>query len=290
MLLHQHALLCAPAGLHGLRVARDLTHEPEPLDRLESLLRSVLEHGLEETVRREGIPERHAELVGQWLSTPDWESSFAWLIDHPGFLDDPLTAELLLRLADDPVAVQHVAVVALAASHSPGEVQDIVTDLETATARGMQAVENGEARTLAAVLGAVPSLADAACTGPYLTAVLHLLDGTPSASNRIDDLLGDAGAQANPTERKAGAVRLRRLPTISPTGRQSCWPRLSGCLDRDNMADALGWGPARAGPGPRPPGSGAHHARGPQDRPGQPNNILRPTGSQPNVTSPPARR
>lgn len=112
-----HALLCAPAGLHGLRVARDLTHEPEPLDRLESLLRSVLEHGLEETVRREGIPERHAELVCQWVSTPDWESSFAWLIDHPGFLDDPLTAELLLRLADDPVAVQHVAVVALAASH-----------------------------------------------------------------------------------------------------------------------------------------------------------------------------
>jgi hypothetical protein len=48
------------------------------------------------------------------------------------------------------MAVQHRAVVASAASHFLDEVHDIVSDVVAAAARGTQAAEEGDVRTLAA--------------------------------------------------------------------------------------------------------------------------------------------
>ncbi|CAM5365680.1 hypothetical protein GCM10010329_85430 [Streptomyces spiroverticillatus] len=210
-----YPLLSTPRTRQALELARVLIPEAPGLDDLADLLDAAHELGLDPVLAERRTARARADLVDEWLATPDWPQDMAFLAHHPGLAEDQGIRELLAAQPDDLASAQHLGILLLAETLAVPEVYDAVTDPDTAVELAMDLVEQGRPELLRPLCLAAPSLTGTPFVTPYLSAVRAALSPGPDPTE-TDALITEAAAQATEVQRGAGATRLRRLAEHHP--------------------------------------------------------------------------
>ncbi|HET8681286.1 MAG TPA: tetratricopeptide repeat protein [Micromonosporaceae bacterium] len=210
-----HAGLLSAPGQHALQLAEALYPEVEEIAGLRWVLGRIAEHGLEPVLADQRAGHDHAELLGQWLDTATWTDSHELARRHPQLLADPRTAETLEAGPDDPMLVQHLGIVRLAARLPLDDVYDLVIDPTMAVDTAMDAVEEGDAAMLAELFRAAPHLGTMPFVAPYLFGTLLVLSDA-AGQDGADEQMRSAAGEGTQAQRAAGAARLRRLARRLP--------------------------------------------------------------------------
>jgi len=213
-----HADLLDDPGQRALHLAEALYSEVEEIPELRWVLGQIAEHGLEPVLAEMRAGHAHTELLDQWLAAATWADSHEFARRHPQLLADPRTAATLEAHPDDPMLVQHLGIVRLAARLPLDDVYDLVIDPTMAVDAAMGAVEEGDVATLTGLLLAAPHLGSVPFAGPYLLGTLLALSDAADQGG-AEEQMRSAADQGTETQRAAGAARLsslaRRLPHLA---------------------------------------------------------------------------
>lgn len=207
------------SGRHEeLRLAQMLYPEVTSLAELATIIDDIAARGADTVLAELGAIHAHADLLRQWLDTPTWTASRAFLRQEPGLLNDPRTLTALKNAADDPVIAQHLGIARLATRMPIAEVYDLVMDVSMAVDTAMAYVENGDRAAIGDVLLTAPHLLQLPFVAPFLLAVHAALTDAALAPSpdQVADLARAAAQQGTDTQRQAAAARLRRLARQNP--------------------------------------------------------------------------
>jgi tetratricopeptide (TPR) repeat protein len=193
-----------------LEIASDLFPEANDPDAILALLRTAKDHGLETVLQSVLSQDAHRQLVIEWLRTESWEASATFVRQHPGFLDEQLTIDVLRTMSKNTIALQHISIVEAARRFGDGAVFDALIDPWVGGDQAMALLRAGDIDGLALFLRAVPAVVDLEFRGPLALAVVVGAAG-PEHADQARMLVSAAIQQGNPEARRIGARRLRDL-------------------------------------------------------------------------------
>lgn len=209
----------------GLALAEFLYPEADDLAELHQLMDQILTDGLEPTLSTHRAAHSHAADLAAWLATPTWEESRTFLKNHPDLSANPHTVALLESAADNPMARQHLGILRLVQTNVIGsvdDVYDVIVDTTVGTDQAMNCLDRLDIDALDELFQAAPYLLTTAFVGPYLVAARIALSATDSEAQIKVRAVVDAAIQTgSPTQRAAGAARLRRIARRQPAAASS---------------------------------------------------------------------
>jgi hypothetical protein len=176
------------------------------LEGLQQLVSLVGQDGVEPVLTRLGQQHATQQLVQDWIATPTWPASFAFLEEHRHELDTPEVRGTLTS-SDHPVAGQHAAILTLAQVLPTQTVYECVTDSAAATDHALDALDRADLAQVLTVVQANPAILQEPGTGPTLLAVLLLVGGQ---SDQARQTLEAAASSLTDVPRRAQAIHLKR--------------------------------------------------------------------------------
>ena len=198
----------------SLALLADLYPGDRPLQGCRGHLRALQAEGFDVFLATQAALHERMSLLRDWMATRTWDESREFMKAWRERLQAPeLEGLLATTSADDAVAHQHLAILGLCRTRLIDDVFDIVTDTTAAADAAMATIEHGHADDLRLLVDAHPALARVEFVGSLLATVLALLGdqgGEATAHAR------QAAEQAGPVQRKAAAIRLRRLGQARP--------------------------------------------------------------------------
>jgi hypothetical protein len=151
-------------------------------------------------------------LLGDWMSTPSWNASQAFLAAHPA-LRAPEALVTLEEWNGDELARQHLAILRLTEHVPAGEVFDAILDPTDARQLLLRVARTGSAELIAAALYATPHIAADPFARTLAAALVQALSDEADYPDDIDQALLAAVATASTSERRDTLTLLRTLIT-----------------------------------------------------------------------------
>ncbi|MGA5897916.1 hypothetical protein [Streptomyces venetus] len=210
--LHTHAdLLRQPDFRRHLELAAALFPEEPAIEDLTNVLGQADTDGLDSILDRGRHNHAVRQTVSEWIATPSWRESKDFLDKHRSTLITP-EAQALLAGTDEPEVRWHLAILQLAATLSPDQAYEIVTDPDVATEHAFTAVDQADIPLLHRVVAARQDLLDG-ITGAFFATVAAVAGGGTDQARRLAQAIAEHGTD---TQRRAYAIRLRTLARVAP--------------------------------------------------------------------------
>ncbi|MBV9312164.1 MAG: hypothetical protein JO100_00200 [Pseudonocardia sp.] len=166
------------------------------------LLDAIDQDGPETVISAMDSTHATMKLVSEWISTPSWNASQAFLTQYAE-LCRPEVHAALERLSGDPTARQHLAILRLVTHMPAGAVFDAILDPTDARELLFTVARRGSAEEITEVWFATPRLGKDPFAGPLATALIYVLGDDPDG--HLDDIDEAAGAAV-----EAASTRDRR--------------------------------------------------------------------------------
>ena len=203
-----------PVDRDALRVLAALYRDRPALDEWLALLAAIDSAGAEAVLADMDALAAATNLVEEWIATPSWNASQAFLAAHHG-LRDPVARAVLERASGDPVARQHLAILRLVDHVSPGAVFDAILDPADARELLFTLARRGASQDLAELLFATARIAADPFAAPLALALYLALDAEPDeGAGTIDDAVAAAVTAASARDRREALELLTALTRI----------------------------------------------------------------------------
>jgi hypothetical protein len=231
-LLRQHAALFTDTAFRRtLDTLQILFPENSTLEQLAAIHDTATQHGLADVLDDGDRQYTRAITIQEWIATPTWDESFAYLKDHRDILATAaVTADL--RQSGELVHLQHAAIIRLARYMPLDVVQEIVTDPTVATELAYKAVEDANLQMLRLLVGANRHILERPASGALLFAVLIAAGGQDPT-----EAIQQALQQMTKTQTKASRIRLIRLIANSEDEFRVAFTKLLAAYDKANELD-----------------------------------------------------
>jgi hypothetical protein len=177
------------------------------LDQLSAVIAAIQERGFDDVLTALHTQWDQESVLNDWISTPTWTESLAYLQQHAGTLTQPAIRDFL-NASDEPVLRQHAAILTLGDHYPPATILRILTEPTETADLALHALETANLTTLAALLTACPATTRIRGVGPLLRAILLTAAGQ---EERAAAVLGDALAEFTTLQKRAYRIRLNKL-------------------------------------------------------------------------------
>jgi hypothetical protein len=150
-------------------------------------------------------------LLRDWISSPSWNASQAFLTGHPT-LRGPGAVAALQTWSGDEVARQHLAILRLTEHVPTGDVFDAILDPTDAHQLLLRVARTGSAELIVETWYATPHIAADPFAAALTVALVQALSNNTDNTD-LDHVLRTAAAAASTSERRDTLTLLRTLAT-----------------------------------------------------------------------------
>lgn len=218
-----------------LRVLSAVYCDHPELQQLLEVVDDIHDRGRDAVFAEMDAAHATVSLLQDWISTPSWNASQAFLTGHPA-LRGPEAAAALERWSGDDVARQHLAILRLTEHVPAGDVFDAILDPTDARQLLLRVARSGSAELFAEAWYATPHLAADPFAATLAAALVQILSDEADYPDDLDHALRAAAEAASASERRDTLTLLRTLAStrddraqqlhriaaaITPTGERS---------------------------------------------------------------------
>jgi hypothetical protein len=151
-------------------------------------------------------------LLQDWITTPSWNASHAFLAEHPA-LRSPEAVAALENWSGDELARQHLAILRLTEHVPAGDVFDAILDPTDAHQLLLRVAYTGSGELITEAWYATPHIAAEPFAATLAAALVQALSDEADYPDEIDRALRAAAEAASTSERRDTLALLRTLAT-----------------------------------------------------------------------------